>query len=253
MVSVEKKLNPEVSAGGYSRFDHRMEYIVRVNALLEPQMSILEYGAGHGKWQNDPIVLRRTLGNFLGRCTKVVACDVDPAVRDNPQADERIVLEPRRRLPFADASFDLISAFSVFEHIEDAELAAAELTRVLKPGGWICAWTPNKWGYVGIGARLVPKRLHKIVLRIVEPHRQDEDSFVPVYHMNTRSKLRQLFPENMFCDYCYTYDGQPFYHADSIALARMWQLVFWLTPPPFKAFYMVFFQKKDGSFRLDQN
>jgi SAM-dependent methyltransferase len=247
MSNVENKLNPEVFAGGYSRFDHRMEYIVRVNALLEPQMSILEYGAGHGKWQNDPIVLRRYLGNFRGRCAKVVVCDVDPAVRNNPQADERIVLEPRGGLPFADASFDLISAFSVFEHIEDAESAAAELTRVLKPGGWICAWTPNKWGYVGICARLVPKRMHKVVLRIVEPHREDEDSFVPVYNMNTRSKLRQLFPDNMFRDFCYTYDGQPFYHADCVALARLWQFVFWLTPPPFKAFYMVFLQKKDGS------
>jgi len=47
----------------------------------------------------------------------------------------------------------------------------------------------------------------------------------------------------MFDDFCYIYDGQPFYYADCVALARLWQLVFWLTPPPFKAFYMVFLEK----------
>jgi SAM-dependent methyltransferase len=243
MSNVENKLYPEVSAGGYCRCDHRMEYIVRVNALLNAEMTMLEYGAGHGKWQNDHVILRRNLGNFVGRCAKVVACDVDPAVRRNPQADMRHLLGPSGRLPVADASFDIISAFSVFEHVEDPESVAAELNRVLKPGGWICAWTPNKWGYVGIGARLVPKRLSKVVLSWVEPHREEEDSFSPVYRMNTRSKLRELFPETHFRHYSYTYDGQPFYHADSLLLARLWQFVFWATPPPLKAFYMVFLQK----------
>jgi SAM-dependent methyltransferase len=243
MSSIENRLYPEVSAGGYCRCDHRIEYIVRVNALLNSEMTVLEYGAGHGKWQNDPVILRRNLGNFVGRCAKVVACDIDPAVHRNPQANVLLLLEPSGRLPVADASFDLISAFSVFEHVEDAESVAAELTRVLKPGGWVCAWTPNKWGYVGIGARLVPKRLHKVVLSLVERHREEEDSFIPVYRMNTRSKLRRLFPQTNFRHYSYTYDGQPFYHGDSVLLARLWQFVFWVTPPPFKAFYMVFLQK----------
>ena len=89
MSNVDNKLYPEVSAGGYCRCDHRMEYIVRVNALLNAEMALLEYGAGHGKWQNDHVILRRNLGNFVGRCAKVVACDVDPAVQRNPQADMR--------------------------------------------------------------------------------------------------------------------------------------------------------------------
>jgi len=135
MSNVDNKLYPEVSAGGYCRFDHRMEYIVRVNALLNAEMTVLEYGAGHGKWQNDHVILRRNLGNFVGRCAKVVACDVDPAVHRNPQANMHHLLGPSGRLPAADASFDLISAFSVFEHVEDPESVAAELTRALKPGG----------------------------------------------------------------------------------------------------------------------
>jgi len=225
MSNVENKLYPEVSAGGYCRVDHRMEYIVRamfrqVNALLNSEMTVLEYGAGHGKWQNDPVILRRNLGNFVGRCAKVVACDVDPAVQRNPQADVLLLLEPSGRLPVADASFDLISAFSVFEHVEDAESVAAELTRVLKPGGWICAWTPRR----SVGAEALAQSCVELGWR----HREEENSFIPVYRMNTRSKLRQLFPQTHFRHYSYTYDGQPFYHSDSVLLARFWQFVFWV-------------------------
>jgi SAM-dependent methyltransferase len=52
-----------------------------------------------------------------------------------------------QRLPFPDATFDRIIAAEVMEHIPDDEQAAAELARVLKPGGTIAvtvpAWLPE--------------------------------------------------------------------------------------------------------------
>lgn len=38
-------------------------------------------------------------------------------------------------LPFADASFDLVTAYSVFHHLADHRPALAEAARVLRPGG----------------------------------------------------------------------------------------------------------------------
>jgi SAM-dependent methyltransferase len=40
-----------------------------------------------------------------------------------------------RKLPFPDESFDLLVAFDVLEHIDEDYLAAAEIKRVLRPGG----------------------------------------------------------------------------------------------------------------------
>ncbi|MDI1466032.1 class I SAM-dependent methyltransferase [Catellatospora sp. KI3] len=40
-----------------------------------------------------------------------------------------------RDLPLADGSFDLLVAFDVLEHIEEDDQAAAEIHRVLRPGG----------------------------------------------------------------------------------------------------------------------
>jgi SAM-dependent methyltransferase len=52
------------------------------------------------------------------------------------------------RLPFPDASFDLVIAAEVLEHLHDDGRAYAELARVLKPGGRIAVtvprWYPEK-------------------------------------------------------------------------------------------------------------
>src|ERR1700761_528295 len=40
-----------------------------------------------------------------------------------------------REMPFRTGSMDLVTAFDVLEHIEEDYLAAAEITRVLRPGG----------------------------------------------------------------------------------------------------------------------
>lgn len=45
-------------------------------------------------------------------------------------------------LPFEDESFDLVCAFDVIEHIEDHELAVAEIKRVLKPNGKVFLTVP---------------------------------------------------------------------------------------------------------------
>lgn len=62
-----------------------------------------------------------------------------PRVRDYQTADlERQDVDHRvdlRRLPFADASYDLVYASHVLEHIDDDHAALSEVRRVLRPGG----------------------------------------------------------------------------------------------------------------------
>lgn len=46
------------------------------------------------------------------------------------------------RLPFADGSLDLVTASEVLEHIQDDAAAAAELARIIRPGGLLLVTVP---------------------------------------------------------------------------------------------------------------
>lgn len=105
-------------------------------ALLEPavgarrDLRILDAGCGTG-------------GNarFLQRYGHVVGLDLAPEALQ--LGSERLpgvlargsVLE----LPFADASFDLVTSFDVLYHraVPDERVALREAARVLRPGGWL--------------------------------------------------------------------------------------------------------------------
>jgi SAM-dependent methyltransferase len=49
------------------------------------------------------------------------------------------------RLPYADASFNAVVADSVLEHLDDPRQALDEWARVLRPGGTLLVWSPNRY------------------------------------------------------------------------------------------------------------
>jgi SAM-dependent methyltransferase len=59
------------------------------------------------------------------------------------------VLGIGERLPFADETFDAVLSFSVLEHVRDPFECAAEIRRVLKPGGMLHVSVPHLAPYHG--------------------------------------------------------------------------------------------------------
>ncbi|HUH72082.1 MAG TPA: class I SAM-dependent methyltransferase, partial [Mycobacterium sp.] len=111
----------------------------------------------------------------------------------HPFLDHAEVILPGHPLPYRDEQFDVIVARSVFEHIEHPDATAAELLRVLRPGGLIAAVTPNKRGYIAVAARLVPNDRHVRALAAIQPERKPEDVFPTYYRLNTPKALCRAF------------------------------------------------------------
>jgi len=63
-------------------------------------------------------------------------------------------------LPFRDASFDLVVAFEVIEHLEHWQQLLTEAKRVLRPAGVLLVSTPNKAWYTESRAKAGPNPYH---------------------------------------------------------------------------------------------
>lgn len=241
---LEREAYPEARVSGFPHNDQVVAFFNQVAALLRSTDRVLDFGAGRGEFmENDPSAYRRWLQNFKGRCAHVAGCDPDPIVLENPTLDSAALIQPGKPLPYEDESFDLIVSRYVFEHVDDPRWAASELLRILKPGGWICAMTPNKWGYVALASRLIPNRAHVPMLTRIQPGRKEVDVFPTVYKLNRPSDVRRHFGQAADV-YHYSTSAVPSYHFGSLALMRLLQLVHRLTPPIFGVGLRFFIQKK---------
>ncbi|WP_339949449.1 class I SAM-dependent methyltransferase [uncultured Albimonas sp.] len=238
------RLHPESGAGGFSAIDGTVIFYVRVAALLTPGATVLDLGAGRGRAHlDDPVSFRRSLMDLRGRCARVIGVDPDPAVLDNPSLDEAMVMPSPEEVPLRDASVDLILADHVLEHVADPQAFARECGRLLRPGGWLCARTPNRWGLVAMASRAIPEGVHGAVLARAQPHRRHEDVFPTCYRLNTRGALARAFPAPGWGHHVHGWNSEPAYAGRSAIAWRAMQALQAILPPAMDANLHVFLRR----------
>ena len=123
-------MNPKELAipGTHDRVIEALSNVIDLNT----HPTVLDVGAGEG-------ALSKKLAS-LG--AKVFGCDVDASMFDVEGIECREV-DAAGGWPYADASFDLVVAVEVLEHIDGHEQFFREAARVLKPQGVIFFTTPN--------------------------------------------------------------------------------------------------------------
>ena len=121
----------------------------------------------------------------------VTGIDMDAAALARHHGLQHRIIANGERLPFADGSFDLITANMVVEHVAHPDRLFGEVSRVLTHGGRVILHTPNAQGYTTAITRRLPQRtlvpLAQALLR-----RKEEDVYPTYYRANSADALRAV-------------------------------------------------------------
>lgn len=123
---------------------------------------------------------------------------IDP-VADPQQAPKGTVLKQglAERIPYPDATFDIVASRCVLEHLRRPATAFSEFRRVLKPVGRFVFLTPSRYDYISIAARIVPNSFHGWVMRQLEG-RSEKDTFPTYYAANSIRQVHRLAAQTGF-------------------------------------------------------
>ena len=158
-------------------------YVRAVKRHVNERTRWLDLGCGHRLWWSPGQHETAQKAAFL------VGLDPDVAsLKQNEVIHHRVA---GLDLPFRDASFDLVTANMVVEHLEDPVPVLQEIRRVLRPNGVCIFHTPNSQNWqIALGRRL-PQWL-KNMLILWSEGRVSEDVYPTWYRLNTSNDVDDL-------------------------------------------------------------
>lgn len=131
-----------MSRDGFGLWSHAGVELRRVRdtlALIDPAGigSILDYGCGRGDWS----------GTLRARfpAARITGIDISAtAIRKAREAmpDQEFRPFDGARAPYAAGAFDLLFSYHVLEHVLDIDAVVSDMSRLVRPGGWLCIIFP---------------------------------------------------------------------------------------------------------------
>ena len=113
------------------------------------QKRILDFGCGAGEIVKNLIDLGiDAYGCDMTEGATMMKNTVFPVGASNDDERLKLITLNPYRLPFADNFFDAVISNQVFEHVQDYDLALAEISRILKPDGCCLHIFPPRWSLI---------------------------------------------------------------------------------------------------------
>lgn len=166
-------------------------YLTTLEGLIAQDTAWLDLGCGHRLVPSWLPGADDQQTRLIGRAGSVVGVDLDLCSLRQHRAIHDRVLAGVDQLPFADDSFDLITANMVVEHLDDPRTTLMQIARVLKPGGVLLFHTPNLNHPITRAATLFPQRIKNLIVKFLDG-REGQDVFPTRYRMNTSGAIHRL-------------------------------------------------------------
>ena len=116
----------------------------------ERRLKMIQAAAGErlkGRILVDGCGVGAYLGKLVDPANFTVGLDIEfPRTVDAKEKADRVVCAAGEFLPFSSGQYDLVLNHEVLEHVQDDRQAISEMVRVLKPGGRLVLFCPNR-GY----------------------------------------------------------------------------------------------------------
>ena len=183
-----KSLTPWLRSSQEHYFE-KLEFLLQAPSRQSPR--ILDIGCGKEflmSWLR-PELFRRLSTSICERGTIFGIDPYLPSLQQNPSRINACAMADF--LPFADRSFDVVTANMVAEHIADPLVVLREVFRVLRPAGVFVFHTPNLQAPVVRILNLLPHALKQAAVPLFEGGRQSDDVFPTHYRLNTRGAIEQ--------------------------------------------------------------
>jgi ubiquinone/menaquinone biosynthesis C-methylase UbiE len=174
--------------------DAQVVYEDCLGDLVPSSRHWLDIGCGHQvlqAWRS------QAEGALVARAGVVIGLDRQQDSLKKHRSIRRRVAGDLSGLPFADGTFDLVTANMVLEHLREPTRQVTEIFRVLKPGGSLVALTPNAFGYQAIIARCLPGPLKRGLVKVLQD-RPSEDVFPAYYRINSQQTIARIAAEAGF-------------------------------------------------------
>jgi ubiquinone/menaquinone biosynthesis C-methylase UbiE len=166
----------------------QVRYKDLLRQLLQPGVRWLDLGCGHETIRSWALLPGEDELSFTHAPALSVGIDRDgDALRSNRCVPHRVAGDIQA-LPFADNSFEVVTANMVLEHAENPGALLAEVWRVLRPKGVFVFHTPNKYYPASVLASLIPREIKSRVVALVT-RRKEGDVYPTFYRANTPSAI----------------------------------------------------------------
>lgn len=178
---VAKKLNRDPNRP-FTEFESAVNRILAETAL--DRRRLLDVGGGRSSQFAEAAAAKDI---------EVIAFDISgEELAANDRVGLKVVGDAGQRLPFRDASFDIVISRTVLEHVRGVDVFIGESKRILKPGGVAIHLIPCTFAPFALVTKLVPFPVAKTILHTFRPESKGVVEFPPFYEDCWPGMMRTL-------------------------------------------------------------